>query len=436
MTGISLGLLGMGYWFPRTAFQELLGLYALAFACYLYLVSIHKKSGLSPFLVVILAMGLRLLLLAAIPGLSDDFYRYLFDGQLLLQGINPYQEIPVLVNAIPENDYWHTLLENMNSPRYYSLYPPLHQFFFWLAALPGEHVFYNVLALRICLLLGEGINLWLMQKLLFHWRMPAHQLSWYAFNPLVIMELTGNLHFEGLVLTGLLLTIYCFGRSNVAGSGLSWASSIAIKLNPLILAPVWIRFWDSKQFWNFFLTASFFVFLLLSPVFFFGGAKNFYQSFRLYQSTFEFNASIYYLIRWLASSFVDYNPIAYLGPFLNLLAALLLLWMGLYQRTFTGDALARKMVWMYLVFLLLQTTIHPWYLIPALGLSVLTPNRSFVVWSGLVFLSYQAYAQPGYTENLWIVAVEYILLGLAVGLFAYREHMYQNSLSGGRVSKR
>ncbi|WP_439481095.1 carotene biosynthesis protein [Cyclobacterium plantarum] len=431
LIGISVGLLGMGYWIPRTAFPELFGLYGIAFLAYLYLVGIHKKSGLSPYLVLLLALSLRLLLLGAMPGLSDDFYRYLFDGQLLLRGINPYLELPVLVKDIPENAYWSTLLENMNSQEYYSLYPPLHQFFFGLAALAGENIFLNVLVLRFCLLFVEGINLWLMQKLLFLWRLPAHQLSWYAFNPLVIMELTGNLHFEGIVLTGLLLTVYFHSRNKPLATGLSWAWAIGVKLNPFILAPVWIRFWDSKNFWKFTLAAAAFVLLFLSPIVLLDGARNFYQSFRLYQSTFEFNASIYYLIREISSFFVDYNPIAHVGPALQVLAGIGLFGMGLYQRTFTKEALVSKMVWMYLVFLLLQTTVHPWYLIPALGLSVLTLNRSFVVWTGLVFLSYHAYSRPGFEENLWLITFEYVFLALALLVIGYRYYQNQRSLSTG-----
>lgn len=429
LIGITFGLLGMGYWIPRTAFPELLGFYGIAFIAYLFFVSIHKKKGFSPLLVLLLAMALRLLLLGSIPGLSDDFYRYLFDGQLLLRGINPYLELPDSLQGLPDNAYWATLMEKMNSPGYYSLYPPLHQFFFWLAALAGENIFLNVLVIRICLLLVEGINLWLMQKLLFIWRMPAHHISWYAFNPLVIMELTGNLHFEGLVLMGLLLAIYFYSKNNALGTGLSWALAIGIKLNPLILAPVWIRFWDRRKFWKFTLTAGFFVLLFLSPIVYLDGAEHFYQSFRLYQSKFEFNASIYYLVREIAVLFVSYNPIAYVGPALQGVAALILLGMGLYQRNFTREALVSKMVWMYLVFLLFQTTIHPWYLIPALGISVLTANRSFVVWSGLVFLSYHAYAQPAFQENLWITGLEYGLLAIAIVNIVYRDYENQRSLS-------
>ncbi|WP_162340687.1 carotene biosynthesis protein [Cyclobacterium salsum] len=435
--GVAIGLLGIGYWFPRTAFPELMGLYGMAFLSYLVLVSIHKNKAFSTLVVIILAMVLRLLLMGAWPELSDDFYRYLFDGQLLVKGINPYLQMPAELfdsGIIPDNSYWQSLVEKMNSSEYYSLYPPLHQLFFWMAALAGENLFLNILVLRLIILLVEGINLWLIQKILFLWRKPAYHLSWYAFNPLVILELTGNLHFEGLILTGLLAAIYFYSSQKVVWTGLSWAAAIGLKLTPILLAPVWIRFWDKRRFLIFSLTAIFFVLLFLSPILLLEGGENYYQSFRLYQTKFEFNASLYYLIRGVAGFFIDYNPIAYVGPALQVIAVIFLLGMGLYQRTFTQEALVSKMVWMYLVFLLLQTTVHPWYLIPALGISVLSANRIFVVWTGLVFVSYHAYAQPGMNEILWIIATEYVLLGIAGLLILYRDFTGERTLSSSPSS--
>lgn len=108
--------------------------------------------------------------------------------------------------------------------------------------------------------------------------------------------------------------------------------------------------------------------------------------------------------------FIDYNPIGTLGPSLNILATLSLLVIGVTNKEINASGLANKMVWMYLVFLLLQTTVHPWYLIPAIGLSLFTSNYIFVAWSGLVFLSYHAYADASYHENYLILALEYLLL--------------------------
>lgn len=128
----ALVILGMGYYFPRSAFVPQLFYLLLAFYPTFYWF-IKQKNKLFFFSLVALAMGLRLLLIGAEPVLSDDFYRYFFDGQLVGKGLNPYAALPGdwFTNGILEkNVYWEILLDKMNSPNYYSVYPPLHQLFF------------------------------------------------------------------------------------------------------------------------------------------------------------------------------------------------------------------------------------------------------------------------------------------------------------------
>lgn len=409
----ALVILGMGYYFPRSAFVPQLFLFALGFLSYLLSVYQAKKINYSFFSLVALAMGLRLLLIGSEPVLSDDFYRYFFDGHLVGKGINPYAALPNYwfeSGIIESNGYWQLLLDKMNSPEYFSVYPPLHQLFFWMATWVGEDIILNIISLRSILLLFELVNLWLIKEILTRLQLPAYKLAWYAFNPLVIIELTGNLHFEGMVLTGLLMALYFYSRKDEKQTALGWSIAVGIKLSPLLTAPIWINAWKKRRFVKFSLMTVVLLALFFAPLLASGQIENFYTSFRLYQSSFEFNASLYYLLRWFSGFFIDYNPIGTLGPSLNILAAISLLIIGFTNKEINSSGLAGTMVWMYLVFLLLQTTVHPWYLIPALGLSLFTSNYIFVAWSGLVFLSYHAYADASYKENYLILALEYLLL--------------------------
>jgi len=61
-------------------------------------------------------------------------------------------------------------------------------------------------------------------------------------------------------------------------------------------------------------------------------------------------------------------------------------------------------------YFLLSTTVHPWYVATPLLLCLFTKYKFPILWSGLVFLSYMAYGAEGYSENMWLVATEYILL--------------------------
>jgi hypothetical protein len=71
-------------------------------------------------------------------------------------------------------------------------------------------------------------------------------------------------------------------------------------------------------------------------------------------------------------------------------------------------------VWIYLIYLLLQTTVHPWYLIPAFGLGILVGDRIFLAWTALVFLSYHAYMGEIVAEQPVFLLLEYVLLFILI----------------------
>ncbi|MFD2202842.1 carotene biosynthesis protein [Shivajiella indica] len=414
----AVSIIVMGYFLPRTESLLQLVFYALAFTSYLIICHFSKSGLLSIKSGIAWSMILRMLLLFAVPVLSDDFYRFIFDGHLIKMGLSPYMLLPdeavQEANLIKEG-YWETLIQGMNSRNYYSIYPPLHQVFFWMAAWGGSNLFANILILRLVILIFEVLNFFFLYKIIKAWGLSAYRLWLYTFNPLVILELTGNLHFEGLVLTGLLSVLYFFGQKRLIHSAMGWIWGVGVKLTPLMLGPLMVFSWGKEDRQKFLWVAVILIFIAFWPLLLQENLLHFWQSFRLYQSKFEFNASIYYLIRWLSGFFVDYNPIAYVGPILNGLAFAIILSIGLFRKPENGKEMADAMGWIYLCFLLLQTVVHPWYIIPAFGVSVLTQNRIFLWWTGLVFLSYSAYSDEfRVNENQIVILLEY---GALAGFF-------------------
>ena len=57
-----------------------------------------------------------------------------------------------------------------------------------------------------------------------------------------------------------------------------------------------------------------------------------------------------------------------------------------------------------------SSTVHPWYVATPLLLCIFTNYRFPVFWSFVVILSYHAYSNETWNENLQIVAIQYILL--------------------------
>lgn len=410
----------IGYGLPREDFGAQLLCFALSFGIYILLIQMFGNCPQRYWQLIIGALVLRLVLIVAIPVLSDDFYRYIFDGQLIRHGINPYLFLPQEAfgkTGIASNDYWHVLLTQMNSSSYFSVYPPFHQVIFWISAMMGENLIFNLMTIRLILIAFDMLNIFLIGKISQELELPKKVIWIYAFNPLVIMEISGNLHFEGMVLTGLFLSIYAFCKKNHLKASLGWSWAVGLKLTPLIIGPLWLKAWPNNKLIVFLLFSGILILLLFLPLIFGNGLAGFWTSLRLYQSNFEFNASVYYLLREVFSFFLGYNPIAYLGPALNFAALLGILGFVYFWKMDNPINLAEGIVWIYLIFLLLQPVVHPWYLIPAFGVSVLTKNKVFPIWTFLVFLSYAAYRHPEVKESWVLLGIEY---GLLFGYLGYK----------------
>lgn len=196
-------LIWLGYFTPRQSFEQLIGLYSALFIGYFFLIKTFKNARE----VIFLGVFFRLLLLFAIPALSDDFYRFVWDGRLLFNGINPYTILPA--DFVQTIDFQmiifdKTIFDKLNSPNYYTVYPPLNQLIFAASAgLAQGSLFGNVIVLRVFIVLAEISLLLILMKSKNHGK-----FNLYAFNPLIILELTGNLHFEGVVMCFLVLAFY------------------------------------------------------------------------------------------------------------------------------------------------------------------------------------------------------------------------------------
>lgn len=403
----------LGNLVPRTDFRTTAGIFVVLFGLMMLVFSLSGEKT-SWFFILISGLLIRFSLFLAIPQWSEDYTRFLWDGELIRMQENPYGETPrqLLENHPQEaTELLHQLYPLLNSPDYYSVYPPMNQAVFWLAAQASNGLIANgIISLRLLLILGEIAVFMLFVRIFKIFQKPVALLWLYWINPLVILEITGNLHFEGLVLLFLLGAILAFKNNLEALSGGLWGFSVGMKLVPLILIPTWFFFGKTQRntlFWSGAVLA-----LILSLGWFFlsiSGA-NFMESLRLYQGKFEFNASIYYLFRELGFWIKGYNTIATLSKILSLLTLGVIVFLSWKKKPQSLPELVDLWVLVYLVYLILQPVVHPWYIIPAFGLSLLTHRNTFLVWTFAAIFSYQAYGNPGFKENYLFLLAEYSLV--------------------------
>lgn len=414
IVGALLAFVGYAYLVyahERSDFYIFLGVYSLLFGCYVFWV----KADFSFKWKITMGIVFRLICIAALPILSDDYFRFFWDGTLLTNGFNPYLYLPtdfVHTPVAAQLGLTQALYHSLNSPSYYTVYPPLNQAIFALAAwLSLGDIWGAVVLMRLVILLAEFGALYFLIKLLNHYQLPQNQLLWYWLNPLVIIEATGNLHFEAVMFAFLLGGIYFLQvKKNLPLGALFFALAISTKLIPLLLMPLMWRYLGFKKgFWfctlvGFFLLLSFLPFVSMKLI------ANFGSSLELYFQKFEFNASVYYVLRMIGFQVYGYNLIATLGRVLSVLSLVGILGIAFFSLQHKARDLPIAVLWTLAFYYLLATTVHPWYALMLVGLSVFTPYRFACVWSFTVVFSYSAYQSLDYQENLYWVALEYVLV--------------------------
>ena len=163
----------------------------------------------------------RLLFWNHIPELSQDFYRFIWDGNIQLLGINPYRYTPISLVDLIEFPNAQLLYEKMGSlsNHNYSNYPPFSQHIFQVMAYFNKgNILYPLFVLRLIYLIGELV-LFFGAKILFEkLKLPSINIAWYFLNPLVIVEGFGNLHSESLMITfSILSLLYCLKIKPILG---------------------------------------------------------------------------------------------------------------------------------------------------------------------------------------------------------------------------
>ena len=137
---------------------------------------------------------------------------------------------------------------------------------------------------------------------------------------------------------------------------------------------------------------------------------NYSKSVGLWFGKFEFNASFYYIFREIGYLFRGYNEIAIIGKITPILTILILMILTFFRKNTSLKQLFTAMLFALCFYYFTATTVHPWYLATPIILSVFTKYKFPIVWSLVIILSYQAYANTPWQENLWFVALEYIVV--------------------------
>ncbi len=194
------------------------------------------ESRDSVWLVLVVAVIFRVTLWPLVPTLSSDLYRYRWDGNAQLHGLNPYLAQPDDRSLAPlwnTSDPYESRMPATDMP---TIYPPLAEQVFKYTAryLPSTIAF--KLPMELCdILVMILLAAWLRAE-----GGRAYQLAIYAWNPLVIVEFAGSGHSDALALAAL-IAAFVIIKSRRTLSTLLLATATLLKSFPILLFPLWLR---------------------------------------------------------------------------------------------------------------------------------------------------------------------------------------------------
>ena len=218
------------------------------------------RGLLAALYVILVAVGLRVLVLGACPALSDDVNRYVFEGGLVGEGKSPYAHAPAAPERLGERERWSEVYARVNHPEVSAAYPPLAQYVFALTVAvsggagktlgpTGAEGRPELAAVRAFRVLFACVDL-LVLLLLLGWlrargRHSGLAVVW-AWCPLVAMEYAGSAHFDVLGILFLVAALFCFeererGRWLETGAFVWLGLGAAIKFLPALAVPLLVR---------------------------------------------------------------------------------------------------------------------------------------------------------------------------------------------------
>ncbi len=367
------------------------------------------------------ALLFRICIIPAGPSLSDDIYRYLWDGRVSSVGINPYR-------YPPEAEELHSLADAeiyplINYPEIATVYPPVAQILFLTNTFFGN----TILSWKILLLISEILLIGVLIKLLDFFHIPRLRLVIFVLNPLLIIETYHSGHLEMFGLLFMMTAVWFFFKDRDGRSLFFISLAVLIKFMPLLVfLPMLIkRFWKKSLILLAILSLSILPFTINGTI----PMSGFFS----YASRWSFNGGVYHLVTgvldwfnikhriWFIADLNGHLETFYVNPdfYYRLIALAVLITVmadqmrKLYRtRDFRGINYLQAGIIITGTILLITPTLHPWYLIWILPLLVFLPNWSWILFTFLIQAAYMVLIEHqvggSWKESDLILIIEYL----------------------------
>lgn len=375
-------------------------------ALYFFLVYVifkrpHQLDGSRGLLVVLFlfAVFFRLCLVGSTPELSSDIYRYVWDGRVQSQGINPYLHPPDSDSLASLRD--KAIYPHINRKSFPTIYPAGAQIFFLsshglvggsIRGLKAILVFFDVLTMTVLILLLRTYGL------------AESRFVVYAWNPLVIVEIAQSGHLEGFFIFLVMLAFFLHSINKKTLGVLSLACASATKIYPALLLPAFINRGDRIKS-----LSVFFSCVLLFYLPYVSAGKKMLGFLPIYfRDPYEsFNLGLKYFLMHVFPR-LDYFLLTKILVAIILAAGLIIFLKDKEKE----EVLKYSFILISLQLIFMPAALHPWYVVWLIPLLAFYPSPAWLLFSCTVGFSYLKYVSPEGIMASWILYLEYIPLFL------------------------
>jgi hypothetical protein len=377
----------------------------------------------SPALGWILAVGVVLNLLALGLSPSDDANRYIVEGRQILAGDNPYRIPPADPRAGALVD--PAISAAVNHPQMTAIYPPLALAFHALAQVVGP----GVLGLKLLSWAAAVLACGLALILLVRWGRPPGLVVALAWNPLLAIFASGEVHHDIIMAVLVLVTLLCATAQRPALATVALALAILVKPFAAVVVPFLARVVPWRRWWL--LPAT----VIVAYLPFAGAGGQLFASTATFAGTMHFHGAI---DPWVRMALTPWLSAAGLEPAVRVvLVGLLLGGLGLLWRWRRDYDLPTLTISALVLLLLCLPTLHPWYLLVIAGLLPFTRSWGLVLWTagaGVYWLHGIAILRQhgAWSETLWVTALAHLpaVAVLAVEVVADRLRRHRDPSHG------
>ncbi|MCZ6528506.1 MAG: hypothetical protein O6702_07240 [Candidatus Dadabacteria bacterium] len=378
----------------------------LVFSGAVYLFTIFKtpRTDLKKNqLIWVIGIGiiLRVLMLFSAPILEDDYYRYLWDGAVTANGINPYEYspeevlggtgIPTELSELAEES--GEIIHGINHPEVRTIYPPIAQAFFALSYWLDS---WSLISWKLILIVFDLATLSLIFNALGILKLPSSYLIIYWWNPLLLKEIFNSAHLDVLVFPFVLSAIIMASQNRYIRSTVTLIIGMGIKLWPVFLLPILLRpiISKPKELLSALVVAAISIGILFLPIYLSGLDNS--SGFIAYGQSWQNNDSAFRILIYISELSLDllhYETFHKYTVARFLVIALIAIWIAYITlgKTFKNEDLFKKSLLIIAFVFLISPTQFPWYytwLIPFLAIK---PRFSLLLLTALLPMYYLRY---------------------------------------------